>query len=222
MVLSNPFHGSNLPICVTIGILGRVLFTKAGQDPVAILENGCENVLPMIVETYLPPVVIGLYIAVILSAIMSTIDSLLVVASSAVVRDFYQKTFKPETESQSLTGLSRLVTVILAVVALGLAIAVAYFTPERTIFWFVIFGWSGIAATFCPVIILSLFYKNFTEKGAIAAMVTGFLSVPFFKFIAPEIALVGPYFSQIAELLPSFVCAMIVGIIISVANPMRP
>ena len=42
-----------------------------------------------------------------------------------------------------------------------------------TIFWFVIFGWSGISATFCPVIILSLFWKRLTGKGAIAAMVTG-------------------------------------------------
>jgi len=140
---------------------------------------------------------------------------LLVVASSAVVRDFYQKTFKPETEKQNLTSLSRIVTVVLAVIALILAMLVAYFSPERTIFWFVIFGWSGIAATFCPVMILSLFYKNFTEKGAIAAMVTGFLSVPFFKFLAPEIAVVGPYFGQIAELLPSFVCAMFIGIVVS-------
>ncbi len=200
---------------VTIGILGRVLFTKSGQDAEAILGNSSESVLPMIVENYLPPLIIGLYIAVILSAIMSTIDSLLVVASSAVVRDFYQKTFKPETEKQNLTSLSRIVTVVLAVIALILAMLVAYFSPERTIFWFVIFGWSGIAATFCPVMILSLFYKNFTEKGAIAAMVTGFLSVPFFKFLAPEIAVVGPYFGQIAELLPSFVCAMFIGIVVS-------
>ncbi len=78
---------------------------------------------------------------------MSTIDSLLVVASSAVVRDFYQQVFRPASKGKNLTGLSRFVTLLMAVVALAVVIVMAVTTPDRTIFWFVIFGWSGIAAT---------------------------------------------------------------------------
>lgn len=114
---------------------------------------GAENTLIMLVENLLPLVLIGVYIAIVLSAIMSTIDSLLIVASSAITRDFYQKIFNPHIEDAKLARLSRIVTLGMALVALGLAFTVVVLSPDRTIFWFVIFGWSGIAATFCPVII---------------------------------------------------------------------
>ena len=61
------------------------------------------------------------------------------------------------------------------------------YDTEKGVFWIIIFGWSGIAATFCPVMILSLFWSGLTAKGARCAMVAGFLGVPFFKFVAPMI-----------------------------------
>jgi Na+/proline symporter len=99
----------------------------------------------------------------------------------------------------------------MALFALGIAIIVAVSVPERTVFWFVIFGWSGIAATFCPVIILSLFWPAYSEKGAIASMVTGFLAVPLFKFVVQNIEPIGPYFEKLDVLAPSFALAMISG-----------
>lgn len=200
---------------VTIGIFGRYLFTENGIDVEAAFGNNGQNVLVQLVEYVMPLVIVGMYVAVVLAAIMSTIDSLLVVASSAVMRDIYQQILRPDTKVLEMTKLSRAVTVIMALLALGIALSVAVTTPERTIFWFVIFGWSGIAATFCPVIILSLFWKGYTEKGALASMLTGFLSIPLFKFAVPAIPEVGPYFVEIAELGPSFAMAMIVGFIVS-------
>ncbi len=200
---------------VTIGILGRFIFTSAGDDPVAILGNGGQNVLIMLVDEVMPVAVAGFYISAVLSAIMSTIDSLLVVASSAITRDFYQQIFNPDISDKKLTRISQGVTFLMSFLALTIAILVAVFSPTRTIFWFVIFGWSGIAATFCPVIILSLFWKKFTEKGAIAAMVTGFVGVPVFKFLVPAIPSVGVYFNLVAELLPSFILALLIGFLVS-------
>ena len=78
-------------------------------------------------------------------------------ASSAVTRDFYQQILHPAIDEKKLLGLSKKVTLILAILALAVALAVSVLSPTRTVFWFVIFGWSGIAATFCPVIILSIF-----------------------------------------------------------------
>lgn len=200
---------------ITIGILGRYLFTDIGTDPETVLGNNGQDVLIHMVEHVLPLVFIGLYIAVVLAAIMSTIDSLLVVASSAVVRDFYQQIFRPESVHQNLTSFSRVVTLAMALAALGIALLVAVTTPGRTIFWFVIFGWSGIAATFCPMMILSLFWNGYTEKGAIASMITGFLCVPLFKFAAPALPGIGPYFERIAELGPSFLLATVAGVGVS-------
>lgn len=200
---------------VLVGILAHYFFVKAGADVEAVLGINGQNSLITLVEHLLPLFFIGVYVAVVLSAIMSTIDSLLVVASSAIVRDIYQQVFNPKMKLDQLTRLSRNVTLIMALTALGIAMLVAISTPERTIFWFVIFGWSGIAASFCPTIILSLFWKGFTEKGAIASMIAGFLSIPFFKFVMPAIDGIGIYFDKMAELGPSFAVGLIVGYLVS-------
>jgi sodium/proline symporter len=204
---------------VTIGILARIYFTKEGQDPEAILGTGGEDVLSMITNEFLPTILVAIFIAIVLSAIMSTIDSLLILASSAITRDFYQKIFRPDLKDEDLTNFSRLVTVLMALAALGIAILLYNLYPDRKIFWIMIFGWSGIAATFCPVIILSLFWKGYSEKGAIASMITGFLSVILFKFVFANMEVIGPYFIELDVLAPSFALAMIVGYIVSKIFP---
>jgi len=98
---------------------------------------------------------------------------------------------------------------------LAIAMGMAIYSPERQVFWVIIFGWSGIAAAFCPVIILSLFWKGYTEKGAIASMISGFLCVPLFKFVFQELDTVGEYFIKLDVLAPSFVIAMFMGWIVS-------
>ena len=196
---------------VAIGILGRYMLTEAGENPEMILGNAAENVLALVLGQVMPTLIIGIYIAAVLSAVMSTVDSLLVVASSAVTRDFYQQILHPGIDEKKLMGLSKKVTLILAILALGVALAVSVLSPTRTVFWFVIFGWSGIAATFCPVIILSIFWKDYTEKGAIATMVTGFLCIPFFKFVVPNISTLEPYINKLDVMLPSVLLAMLSG-----------
>ena len=200
---------------VFIGLLARYFFTETGMDAEAALGLNGQNSLIHLVEHLLPFFFIGIYVAVVLAAIMSTIDSLLVVASSAVVRDIYQQILHPNIDLKKLTRLSRQVTLAMALVGLGLALTVAITTPGRTIFWFVIFGWSGIAASFCPVIILSIFWKGLTEKGAIASMVIGFLSIPLFKFVLANLDGVGVYFDRVAELGPSFLMGLIAGYVVS-------
>ena len=204
---------------VTIGILARIYFTQKGQDPEVILGTGGENVLSLVTNEFLPTILVAIFIAIVLSAIMSTIDSLLILASSAITRDFYQKIFRPDLKDQDLTKVSRLVTIGMALMALGIAILLYYLYPDRKIFWIMIFGWSGIAATFCPVIILSLFWKGFSEKGAIVSMITGFFSIIFFKFVVSNMEGVGDYFVELDVLAPSFLMAMIFGFIVSKVSP---
>ena len=107
----------------------------------------------------------------------------------------------------------------MAVIALGIAMIIAVVSPERQVFWVIIFGWSGIAATFCPVIILTLFWKGYSEKGAMASMISGFLSVILFKFVFQNMESVGEYFVALDVLAPSFLIAMIFGWIFSKMYP---
>ena len=201
---------------VIIGMMGRFMFTSNNQNPESILGNAGEDVLYLLLIEIMPTIVVGIYIAALLSAVMSTVDSLLVVASSAVTRDFYQKIINPKIDQKSLIKLSKKVTLILALFSLFVAVSVSLISPDRTVFWFVIFGWSGIAATFCPVIILAIFWNNFSENGAIASMVTGFLSVPIFKFLVPKINFIGAYFEKLDVLLPSVILALLAGYFTSI------
>jgi len=99
------------------------------------------------------------------------------------------------------------------------AITVSIASPDRTIFWFVIFGWAGIAATFCPMMLMSLFWTKFTERAAIAAMVTGFSMTMICKFVIQDMETIGPYFVALETMPPSFLSAGIVGYIVAVLWP---
>ena len=204
---------------VSIGILARVFFTENGQAADEILGVGGKDVLSMMTEQFMPFIITAVYVAIVLAAIMSTIDSLLVIASSAITRDFYQKIYHPKLKDEDLTRFSRWTTIIMALIALGIAVSIAYFSPDRQVFWVIIFGWSGIAATFCPVIILSLFWKNYSEQGAIASMISGFLCVPFVKFVLQDLDGLGIYFEKMDVLFPSFVVAMLIGVLFSKLYP---
>jgi sodium/proline symporter len=206
---------------VTIGILARIFFTETGQPVEDVLGVGGADVLGMMTDQFLPLALGAVYVAIVLSAIMSTIDSLLVMASSAITRDFYQKIFRPNAEPRFLNRMSRWVTLVMALIALGIAMAMAYLSPDRQVFWVIIFGWSGIAACFCPVIILSLFWKGYSHAGAVASMISGFLSVCLFKFVLQPMNGIGPYLEKLDVLFPSFVIALLFGWLFSKLYPKR-
>ena len=202
---------------VLIGMVARAMLVGPGES-IASAMGDAERALPLLVEHLLPAGLVGLYIAIVLSAIMSTVDSLLVLAGSAAVRDWYQKIRHPDLPDDQLVRASRLATFGLACAALAIALAVAATTPDRTVFWFVVFGWSGIAATFCPTMILSLYWRGMTARGALASMVSGFLCVPLFKFGVMKLAGVGPVFSELGELPPAFAVAAVAGIVVSLLD----
>ena len=103
---------------VLIGIIGRLMFTTQGQNPESILGISGEDVLYTLLIEIMPTIIVGIYIAAVLSAVMSTVDSLLVVASSAVTRDFYQQILNPKANSDHLIRLSKQITLTLAIISL--------------------------------------------------------------------------------------------------------
>jgi len=200
---------------VLLGITGRALFTDAD------LGFDSDNILPVMSQALLLPFFAGVYIAMVLAAIMSTIDSLLVLASSSAVRDYWQKTRHPEMSDDTLMKLSWQVTMILALLSFGIGIGILLYDLENGIFWIVIFGWSGIAATFCPVMILSLCWPRLTALGAKCAMVAGFLSSIAFKFIVPLLLSAAgwdvgvTYLNALDVLLPAFLVSGLAAVVVS-------
>ena len=198
---------------VLAGLLGRVLLVGTSGDFTSTLGVDGELVLPVLTTHLFPAVIVGIYIAAVLAATMSTIDSLLVVASSTVTHDVYEKARATEISDSRLTWLSRKVTLGLGILALLIALAVSVIAPERTIFWYAIFGWSGIAATFCPMMILSLAWPRYNAYGALASMITGSAAIPLFKFALPLLPKWGPLLARAEELAPSFAVSLVAGIV---------
>lgn len=145
---------------VTAGMAGRALFPDLPD---------AETIFPHLARELFPPLITGVLMVVVLSAIMSTVDSLLLLASSAVVRDTMDKIFNSAKSDRSLAAIGKIVTVIIGV--LGIAFAIG---EVKFLFWFILFAWSGLGAAFGPVIICMFYYKKTTLQGAIAGMLFGF------------------------------------------------
>ena len=180
-------------VCVIVFDIGAILAGMAGRAIFPGLTDP-ETIYSLMGMALFPAVFTGIFLVVVLAAIMSTVDSLLILASSAVVRDVIQKTFAPAWTERTFSRAGKLVTVIVGCAALALAL------PEvRVIFWFVLFAWSGLASAFTPVILCSLFWKRTTRAGAIAGMLCGFIGtivwVLFFK----------ARFFDLYEMIPGFV-----------------
>ncbi|MFK7961599.1 MAG: sodium/proline symporter [Phycisphaerales bacterium] len=203
---------------VLVGVFGRAIYDSGD------LKDNVDNVLPVMAQGLLPAFFAGIFIAMVLSAIMSTIDSLLVVASSAGVRDYWQKSRHPEMSDERLMSLTRKVTLGLSLVSFLIGIGIMLVDKENGVFWTIIFGWSGIAATFCPTIILSLFWSKLTARGAKWAMIAGFLGVGIFKWAIPPLLNTAGletwagYLASLDVLLPSFLVGFVVAIVVSLLD----
>jgi sodium/proline symporter len=145
---------------VTAGMAGRALFPEL---------TDAETIFPLLARELFPPIITGVLMVVVLSAIMSTVDSLLLLASSAVVRDTMDKIFDSVRSDESLAKIGKFATLIIG--AIGIAFAIG---EVKLLFWFILFAWSGLGAAFGPVIICMLYYKKTTLQGAAAGMVIGF------------------------------------------------
>lgn len=183
--------------------LGAVLVGMAGRALLPGLEDQ-ETVLPVLATTLFNPWVAGVILVVVLAAIMSTVDSLLILASSALVRDFFQKIRGSERSDQVLTRYGKWSTVLI-----GLAGVVFALNQMPLIFWFVMFSWNGLGAAFGPVILCALWYPPTNLQGAIAGMLGGFLTtiawVLFFKAMTYDLL----------EIVPGFLVGLLLTLFVS-------
>ena len=176
---------------IGIGIIGRVLF------PTELLTRStAENIFVIMTLNFLIPIIAGVVLSGIVAATISSSDSYLLIAASAVSKNLYQGIFKKDATDRQILGVSRMTLLIIALLAMIIAL-----NENSVIFKVVAFAWAGFGATFGPLILLSLFWKRITRNGAIAGMVTGGSMVFIWKLLGSRI---GGIF-DIYELLPAFV-----------------
>ncbi|GGB53422.1 sodium:proline symporter [Oceanisphaera marina] len=184
---------------VGVGLAGAVYFVDAPLDNPETVFLGLANAV-------FNPWVAGLLIAAIMSAIMSTIDSQLLVCSSAITEDFYKRWFRPTAHDNELVWVGRFAVLAVAVCSMLIAL-----NPESSVLELVSYAWAGFGAAFGPVIIISLYWSRLTRNGALAGIVLGALTVIGWKQLEG-----GPFgLFDLYEIVPGFIISTLACIFIS-------
>lgn len=198
----------SLYIAVWIGLAGRFLF------PTDLLTaSDAESVFIEMAHMLMPPFIAGIMMAGILAATISSSDSYLLIASSAVAKNLYQGIFRKEAGDFEVMRVSKITLMVIAIIAALLAL-----DEESVIFQIVSFAWAGFGATFGPIMIMSLFWRETTKEGALAGIVTGGVMVFVWKLlIKPLGGIFGIY-----ELLPAFLLSLLAIVLVSKMTPKNP
>ena len=193
----------SLGASIAIAYLGRILIgaelLMAGQQ---------ERVFIELARLMFPGFIAGILLAAIIAASMSTADSQLLVASSSFTSDIYKPVIKKRATDKELLWVGRIVVVIVAVIAYFIASSNG--DGAHAIMNLVENAWGLFGAAFGPAVILSLFWKRFTYKGAVAGIIAGAVcDILWLRLLAST----GVY-----EILPGFIVSLIVCVIVSLAD----
>lgn len=197
----------SLAAAVLIGLMGRAMFPVHETLNTA---SGAENVFIVLSRHLLPPLLAGLVMAGILAATISSSDSYLLIAASAVSLNIFKGILKKDASDKQVMTMSRIILLLIAVA--GVVIAM---DENSVIFTIVSFAWAGFGAVFGPIMLFSLFWKRTTQAGAVAGMVTGGVMVFLWKLVLKPL---GGVFG-IYELFPAFVLSCLVILVVSLLTP---
>ena len=199
----------SLTIGVFIGIVGYSM-SKAGAIEVLTGSNS-ETIIVRVahlLSTYgaIPAIIGGLILAGMLAATMSTADSQLLAAASAVSQNLVKDCFHIKITEKMSIVVARITVVVIAVIGVFMAS-----NPDSSVFTIVSFAWAGFGASFGPLVLFALFWRRTNMQGALAGMLTGGIMVFVWKYLVRPL---GGNFN-IYELLPAFILSCLAIIIVS-------
>ena len=148
------------------------------------LTTDPEKAMPLLAMEILHPIIAGLFISGAVAAMMSTADSQLLVAASALTQDFYVQYLGKKIKQHLLIRLTRLIIMILGFIAY--LIALLSLVNQKKIFGVVSYAWSGLGSSFGPALVMTLWYKKTTRYGIISGLIVGFITTivwSSFKFL---------------------------------------
>ena len=197
----------SMAVAIVIGVVG----SAAVKNGTIALDN--ENSQRIIIEiaklisnnSAILAIVAGVILAGILAATMSTSDSQLLAAASAVSQNIVKEFFGRKLSQKTSMLVARLTVIAIAIVG------VAWAKDEGSVFEIVSFAWAGFGAAFGPVVLFALFWKRTTKWGALAGMISGGTMIFVWKYV---IAKAGGIFA-IYELLPAFIIACVAIFVVS-------
>ena len=162
---------------IAVGFVGSTHFVSLDDPEVVLME---------LARLLLDPWIAGIVLAAILAAVMSTVDSQLLVASTSLVLDVGISTKYP-------LGLSRVMVIAVALAAWGIAL-----NPENRVLDLVAYAWAGLGASLGPCVLYCLFWKRTTGEGLIAGMLVGGSTIFVWRNLSGGIF-------ELYEILPAFI-----------------
>jgi sodium/proline symporter len=182
----------SLAAATLVGALGVPFFNGTLPDP--------EEVFIKMVQVSFHPFIVGFVLCAVLAATINAMSSQVLVLTSSLAEDFYKKIFRPKASSRELLLVSRLGVIFSGAIAYSIA-----FHKTSTIYQLVNYAWSGIGASFGPLVILALYSDRVTRQGAWVGILSGGLTAGLW-----------PYFNTtIAPLLPGFFVSLILNFAVS-------
>ncbi|MFY9332652.1 MAG: sodium/proline symporter PutP [Porticoccaceae bacterium] len=182
-------------MAILVGLCGLIYLADPLADP--------EKVFIALTGVVFHPLMAGVMLAAILAAIMSTVDSQLLVSSATLAEDLYPALVNREMAPETRLTVGRIAVVVLALLATGLAM-----DPESKVLDVVSYAWAGLGASIGPAIIISLYWSAMTARGALAGIVVGGLTVVVWSQLS------GGWF-DLYELVPGFIFASLAIVIVS-------
>lgn len=196
-----------LSAVAAVAIVGRAYFAARNVTPG--VDFDAEYIFLELSKALFVPglsFVCGVMFAAILAAIMSTVDSQLLVATSSITNDIMAKSKRRQYSDKFLGWVSRGIVVVIAVVALYLALY-----GSDNIMGLVSYAWAGFGSAFGPLMLLALYWKRMNVQGAMAAMIVGFATVILWETFMDSTGLY--------SLVPGFIFSMIAGIAVALLTP---
>jgi sodium/pantothenate symporter len=172
IIISTVFVGIIMLGMHLIGVFARAI------DPNIAVGD---TVMPTITMEVLPPVLAGVVLAAPMAAIISTVNALLIMVSSAVVKDIYLSYINRDAKERTIRKISYTVTAVLGVIVFFMALS-----PPDFLIWLNLFSFGGLEAAFIWPVILGLYWKKGNRYGAIWSMIVGVSSYILFHTYYPN------------------------------------
>lgn len=196
MVVGMSWQTITLASATLIGLVAIAYHPFSLDNPQLVFVN--------MVTTIFSPLLATFILCAIFAATISTMDSQILVLISSLAEDFYKRVIHKTASSKTIVRVSRLSIFLVSFVAYAVAMM-----KTNTIFALVSYAWSGLGATFGPLLLLSLYYEKTNKYGAYAGLLSGGILSALWPWIQPPSSL------EIPSILPGFVLSLILTYLVS-------
>lgn len=197
-----------------VGAVGVGIFGRSYSVGNNVTVEDPETIFIILANQLFIPLVTGFLLAALLAAVMSTISSQLLVASSSLTEDFYRLFLHRNASEREIVNVGRLFVLAVAIVA-----AVIAHNPDSEVLGLVSHAWAGFGAAFGPLIILSLTWRGMSGAGAVAGLVAGAVTVIVWIGLGLDQSFMGG--PGIYEIIPGFIVAWLAIWLVSRATPTK-